>query len=172
MFSFKKNKNLSKKILVLGDKNSGKHCCVYALIDGKASMDKKYDTKELFFATRFLSSGPACTLNFVLEENIDFSLTDLFKPNKKYDLILIVTDLSSKSAIESIEYYKEFSLLNHKNVPIIFVGTKSDIKLPDNSTSDILQISALTGDGVGQLNNELQHALGLSTPQNKKQLKL
>jgi len=159
---FKKN-NSEKNILVLGEAGCGKRSFVLHYKDGEVPVGTELpEFHTLTYIKRLNRADEKVALIFNLNRANDGMIPSMSKA-LKYDLILILTDLSSKNARDDLEFYNNFVQIHYPDVKIISIGTKQDQKLESNIFAGLINTSTKTHHGFDEFEEQLQRNLHLDT---------
>jgi small GTP-binding protein len=149
------------KILTAGDGGVGKTTLLHRYVEGRFSAETKMTIGVEFFLKEYILDGLHCTLqlwDFGGQERFRFLLESYVLGAKG---ALLMFDLTRPITLESIEQWVNICRKGDPNLPIIFLGTKSDLAdeiMIDDSYAqqykeyfnffDYLRISSKNGENV------------------------
>ncbi len=149
------------KILTAGDGGVGKTTLLHRYVEGKFSAETKMTIGVEFFLKEVEIDGKQCTLqlwDFGGQERFRFLLESYVLGAKG---ALLMFDLTRPTTLESLEEWIGIVRKNDNNIPVLFLGTKFDLKeeiMVDDDYAkpyqekfdlfDYLKISSKTGDNV------------------------
>ena len=164
------NKSKEKNILVLGGEGCGKRSFVLHYKDGSIPAEEAIPEFRSLTCNKRLNDGrDQIPLVFTLDRTSDAMIPSMSKAIK-YDLILILSDLSSKSAKQDFDFYSDYAKIHFPNVKTISVGTKEDQKLESNVFDGLITTSVKTNQGFDKFEEHLMDSLNITT--HKKGLEL
>lgn len=167
---FKKN-NSEKNILVLGEAGCGKRSFVLHYKDGEVPIGIDLpEFRSLTYNKRLNSGDEQVALIFNLNRASEGMIPSMSKAIK-YDLILILTDLSSKNAQEDLDFYNNYAQIHYPDVKTISIGTKQDQKLESNIFEGLINTSAKTHHGFEEFEEQLLENLNVNTSKSGLDLK-
>lgn len=156
---FKKS-NAEKNILVVGPKGCGKRSFILQYKDGVAASDEPLPAlSTITYNKKLGNTDHFVALNFIMDRASDELIVSASANQTKFDLILILTDLSSEHAIDNLELYAQFARTHYHGVNTLTIGTKSDKQLPTNLIESLITTSAKTGEGFKQFEEQFQEVI-------------
>ena len=162
---FKKNSS-EKNILVLGETGCGKRSFLLCYKDGAAlDPDKAPALPEfhtLTYNKKLDKSREQVPLVFTLNRTRADEMIPSMSKEVKYDLILILTDLSSEQAKSDLDYYSNYAKIHFPGVQTILVGTKQDQKLESNEFNGLISTSVKTKHGFEKFEEQLLQSLNVT----------
>lgn len=154
------SKNTEKNILILGDDGCGKRSLVLRYKDGEVASDHGLNAlKTISYSKQFSNLEGKTQLNFVLDRSSEDMIPSISHKSIKYDLILIVTDVSSSQCADDLKYYSQYAQTHFPQVNTLSIGSKSDLKAPKVTFDNLILTSAKTGDGFTTLEERLKDNL-------------
>ena len=149
----------AKNILVLGETGCGKRSFLLHYKDGDVPMETELPVfNSLTYNKKLNKGGESIPLVFSLNSASD-EMTPSISKVVKYDLIVILTDLSSKNASKALEFYNNYAKIHFPDVKTILVGTKQDQMLESNTTTGLTVTSVKTHCGFEQFDEQLLESL-------------
>ncbi|HAT8266803.1 TPA: hypothetical protein JBA93_13555 [Legionella pneumophila subsp. pneumophila] len=161
-------KNSEKNILVLGEAGCGKKSFVLYYKDGlditgSASLP---EFNKLIYNKKLDRSEERISLVFTLNGASDEMIPSISK-SPRFDLILILIDLSSETAKADLQFYRKYAKIHFPEVKTLLVGTKQDKQLEENVFDKLINSSAKTGKGFDQFEEQLMMGLELNNGDKK-----
>lgn len=155
-----REKNMEKNILILGLEGCGKRSLVLHYKDGDTASDHDSDSfKTISYLKQFPNTNERILLNFVLNRSSDEMIPSISHKKIKYDLVLIVTDVSSPTSADDLSFYSQYADTHFPGVATLAIGSKSDLADPEANFDHLLLTSAKTGDGFDILDAQLKEHL-------------
>jgi hypothetical protein len=148
----------TKNILVLGNKGCGKRSFVLFYKD-KVTPHQELPEMNSLVCRKTLNNTPISLL-FVFKQTND-RLIPSKVTNTHYDLILILTDLSSPDAQGDLNYYKELASIHYPEIDTLLVGTKQDQQLENNQLEGLVCTSIKSTHSLDEFEQQLQMRLTL-----------
>lgn len=155
-----------KNILLLGNKGCGKRSFVLQYKDG-VDPTANADLPEFKVLTykKYLNDSQAVNLNFTFDRASD-ELIPSSSSKTKFDLILILIDLSSVQANDDIKVYLQEAKTHFPGIDTLMIGTKSDQQLEINVFDGVISTSAKTGAGFEEFDSHLMAAFDITEEDN------
>ncbi|CEG56623.1 GTPase domain-containing protein [Legionella fallonii] len=155
---FKQN-NSAKNILVLGETGCGKRSFILHYKDGIIPNGTELpEFHSLTYKKKLNKEGEQISLIFTLNRTGERMIPSMSK-EVKYDLILILSDLSSENAKKDLDFYKDYAKIHFPDVKTIPIGTKQDQKLESNVFDGLINTSAKTNSGFDAFEEQLLESL-------------
>lgn len=162
---FLKSNSLEKNILVLGQTGCGKRSFLLCYKDGESlNPDKAYLLPEchtMIYHKGLDKTTEQVQMVFTIHRTHDDKMIPSITQTIRYDLILILTDLSSEKAKSDLDYYRGYVEIHFPGVKTIFVGTKQDQQLESNALHELIATSVKTKHGFEKFEEELLQSLGV-----------
>ncbi|KTC97533.1 hypothetical protein [Legionella erythra] len=152
------DKSATKKVLVLGDKASGKRTFLLYYKDNLWVQDT-----GPFSTLKLTDQDENIAIAFDLNQVMDGKTMPSPREKVKYDLILILGDLSSEHFKETCNGGRDCAERFFPQVSRMIVGTKADEKLPGNNSDNMaIETSAKTGEGFNNFKRVFLHKLKMT----------
>lgn len=154
------DRDMEKNILILGLDGCGKRSLVLRYKDGEVASDHDSDSfKTINYLRQFPDTSEKILLNFVLNRSSDAMIPSIAHKKVNYDLVLIVTDVSSPTSAEDLSFYSQYAATHFPGVTTLAVGSKSDLASPEAHFDNLILTSAKTGNGFDILDAQLKEHL-------------
>jgi GTPase SAR1 family protein len=158
LLQFFQENGVEKNILLLGQSGCGKRSFVLRYKDGTFLSERLPEMQNIIYAKKMGVEQKILDFLFDLSNH---GMTSVFK-EKKIDLILILTNLSSEHAQHDLKSYTKFAATHFPGVDTLHIGTKSDIQLAENKFDGVIVCSAKTGQGFEEFDERLLQILNLN----------
>ncbi|QRN04143.1 hypothetical protein GH742_09800 [Legionella sp. MW5194] len=151
-------KSPARRVLVLGEEACGKRAFLLYYKDNLWVQDTgRFSTLTL------TDQDENIAIVFDLHQDMDETAMGHPRGKEKYDLILIVGDLSSPHFNQACNTGRAYAERFFPQVSRMIVGTKADEKLPgNNSDSMALETSAKTGEGFNNFKRVFLYKLKMA----------
>ncbi|KTD48971.1 hypothetical protein Lrub_1322 [Legionella rubrilucens] len=152
------DKSPTRRVLVLGDKDCGKRTFLLYYKDNLWVQDA-----EPFLTLKLRDQDENMAIVFDLNEDMNETAMASHQGKEKYDLILILGDLSSRHFNQACNTGRDYAERFFPQVSRMIIGTKADEKLPgNNSDSMAIEISAKTGEGFNNFKRVFLYKLKMA----------
>ena len=161
---YKYKKKVILKILIVGDSAVGKTTLLHRYVEGRFSPDTRLTIGVEFFLKETEIDDKQCTLQFW-----DFQAQDRFRFMIEHFVIgakgaLLLFDLTRLLTLENLEQFANIVRKGDADLPILFVGTKLDLKdeiqyedidyiksfVKELNMIDFIKISSKSGENVSK----------------------